>query len=72
MNIEHGNKGFSIAITGTTDRCPIGEEVGNQNLAEGKIPVISCEGPCIRGEIARLAANLVAKEGPYRRCCHGK
>ena len=41
-------------------------------MAEGKIPVLSCEGACIRGEIARLAANLVAKEEPYRRACHGE
>jgi uncharacterized metal-binding protein len=34
--------------------------------------VISCEGACIRGEIARLAAHLVAKEEPYRRSCHGE
>jgi uncharacterized metal-binding protein len=41
-------------------------------MAEGKIPVISCEGGCIRGEIARVAANMVAKDGPYRRGCHGE
>ncbi len=41
-------------------------------MAEGKIPVLSCEGACIRGEIARLAANLVAKEEAYRRGCHGE
>jgi len=63
---------YSIRVTPTKNRCPIGEEVGNHNLSTGKIPVISCEGPCIRGEIARLAANLVAKEEPYRRCCHGE
>jgi len=34
--------------------------------------VLSCEGACIRGEIARLAAHLVAKEEPYRRTCHGE
>ena len=39
---------------------------------QGKIPVLSCEGGCIRGEIARLAANQVAKEEPYHRGCHGE
>jgi uncharacterized metal-binding protein len=72
MNSAHGEESFSLKITETLNRCPIGETVGNQNIAEGKIPVISCEGPCIRGEIARLAANLVAKADPYRRCCHGE
>jgi uncharacterized metal-binding protein len=72
MHSEHTDESFSIKITGTMNVCPIGETVGNQNIAEGKIPVLSCEGPCIRGEIARLAANLVAKEDPFRRCCHGE
>ena len=34
--------------------------------------MLSCEGACIRGEIARLAANMVAKEEPYARGCHGE
>ncbi len=61
---------FEVSKTGKT--CPTGEIVGSRNLEEGKIPVLSCEGACIRGEIARLAANLVAKEEPYRRGCHGE
>lgn len=63
---------FQIDITSTAATCPIGEKVAKYNLAEGKIPVLSCEGACIRGEIARLAANLVAKEEAYRRACHGE
>lgn len=69
---KESNVNFSIKITGTKNKCPIGERVGSQNLAEGKIPVFSCEGACIRGDIARLAANLVAKNDPYRRGCHGE
>lgn len=63
---------FSMVVEGTNGHCAVGESLGNQGLREGKIPVISCEGACIRGEIARLAANLVAKEAPYRRSCHGE
>ncbi len=63
---------FSIEVEGTENRCPIGEAIGNRNMAEGKIPVLSCEGACIRGEIARLAANMVAKEEPFARGCHGE
>jgi len=37
-----------------------------------KIPVISCEGGCFRGEIARVASHMVAKEHPYCRGCHGE
>jgi len=66
------NKMFALEITGTEKVCPIGEKVGSKCRAEGKIPVFSCEGGCIRGEIARLAANMVAKEEPYRRACHGE
>ncbi len=34
--------------------------------------MLSCEGACIRGEIAREAAHLVAKERGYARACHGE
>jgi uncharacterized metal-binding protein len=63
---------FNLEVTGTKRKCPIGEKIGKQNLDGGKIPVISCEGACIRGEIARVAANLIAKEEPYRRGCHAE
>lgn len=63
---------FAVEVENTTDVCPAGETAGNAMLAEGKIPVISCEGGCIRGEIARLAANMVAKEEPFARGCHGE
>jgi len=63
---------FSLEISKTENTCPAGEKVGNRNMEEGKFPVLSCEGSCIRGEIARLAAHLVAKEEPYRRACHGE
>ncbi len=63
---------FTLEITSTEKKCAVGEKVGSRNLQEKKIPVISCEGACIRGEIARLAANLVAKEEGYRRSCHGE
>jgi uncharacterized metal-binding protein len=63
---------ISLNVETTSGICPIGETVGKQNINEGRIPVFSCEGACIRGEIARVAANLVAKEDPYRRGCHGE
>ena len=63
---------FTLDVEATKGKCPIGEIVGKQNLAAGAVPVFSCEGARIRGEIARLAANLVAKEDGYRRGCHGE
>lgn len=63
---------FSLEVEGIKGVCPAGERWAEQQMAEGRIPVFSCEGPCIRGEIARLAANLVAKEKPYARCCHAE
>ena len=70
--MKPGNTDFSITVEGTEGFCPVGEQWGTRNLRERKIPVVSCEGPCIRGEIARLAANMVAKEEPFRRGCHGE
>jgi uncharacterized metal-binding protein len=70
MNKE--NEVFTLEITNTNKKCAVGEKVGSKNLNEEKIPVISCEGACIRGEIARLAANKLAKEEQFRRACHGE
>ncbi len=63
---------FSLNIDGVKGACPAGEKHAQKNIAEGKIPVLSCEGPCIRGEIARLAANIVAEEEPYARSCYAE
>ena len=63
---------FTLQVDGTAGKCPIGEITGKKNMKEQSIPVISCEGACIRGEIARQAANMVAKEDGYRRGCHGE
>jgi uncharacterized metal-binding protein len=57
----------------TRELCPTGEAYAKRQIAEKRIPVLACEGPCIRGEIARLAANLVAREVPaLARACHGE
>lgn len=63
---------FSINVSEVRGLCPAGEIYAKQKIAEKKIPVLSCEGPCIRGEIARLAANIVAEEAPYSRCCYAE
>ncbi len=63
---------FSLNVDGVEGSCPAGEKYAQDRIAEGKIPVFSCEGPCIRGEIARLAANIVAEESAYARSCYAE
>ena len=70
MNYTTSN--FSLDVTGVTGICPAGESWAKQNILDKKIPVLSCEGPCIRGEIARLAANMVAKKESYARSCYAE
>jgi hypothetical protein len=62
----------TLEVEGIRTVCPLGEVVGSKMIAEGKIPVISCEGGCFRGEISRVAAHMVAAEEPYSRGCHGE
>jgi len=66
------NDTFTLEVTNIDKVCSVGEVYGRQCQKEGKIPVFSCEGGCIKGEIARQAANLVAKEEGYARACHGE
>jgi uncharacterized metal-binding protein len=64
---------FSVEVQGVKGSCPAGESYAQQQMAQRTVPVLSCEGPCIRGEIARLAANLVAQEVPaLARACHAE
>jgi uncharacterized metal-binding protein len=43
---------FSLAVEGVKGFCPAGEAFAKRAIADKKIPVLACEGPCIRGEIA--------------------
>ena len=70
--MSESKQNFAIEVEGMKAVCPLGEVVGNKMIAEGNIPVISCEGGCFRGEIARVASHMVAKEEPYSRGCHGE
>lgn len=64
---------FSVDVMGVRGFCPTGEAYARRHMASGSLPVLSCEGACIRGEIARLAANLVAQEVPsLARACHAE
>ena len=63
---------FSIQVDGVKGVCPAGEAWADQNITQKKIPVLSCEGPCIRGDIARRAANIVGKEKTFARACYAE
>lgn len=64
---------FTLDVEEIKGACPAGELHAKQGIADRKTPVFSCEGPCIRGDIARLAANLVAHEVPsMARACHAE
>ena len=64
---------FSVDVQGVTGFCPAGEVFAKEQIANKSTPVFSCEGPCIRGEIARLAANIVAREvSSHARACHAE
>lgn len=70
--MSEARKNFTIEVEVTEKRCPTGERYAQQMIEGKKVPVFSCEGGCIRGEIARLAAGMVAKEESYARCCHAE
>ena len=64
---------FSVDVREVKGLCPAGEAYAKQQIAAGTIPILTCEGPCIRGDIARLAGNLIAKQVPsLARACHGE
>lgn len=64
---------FSLQVQEVKGLCAAGERYAREQIAKKSIPVLSCEGPCIRGEIARLAANFVAQEVPgLARTCHAE
>ena len=64
---------FGITVQGVKGLCRVGETYANEQIAARTIPVLSCEGPCIRGDIARRAADLIVKDVPsLKRACHGE
>ena len=64
---------FSLDVQEVKGLCPAGEMFAKQQLAARTIPVLTCEGPCIRGEIARLAGNFITQDVPsLARACHAE
>jgi len=67
--VEKGTNDFTVKVDGVKAVCPTGEAWAEQQIFQNKIPVLACEGPCVRGDIARRAANFVAQEEPFARAC---
>ena len=64
---------FSVSVQSVKGSCPAGEEYAKEQIAAKTVPVLTCEGPCIRGEIARLAGNMITQDVPsLARCCHAE
>ena len=64
---------FSLKVEGVKGLCPAGEAWAKEQIAKRTTPVFSCEGPCIRGDIARLAANYITQDLPWlARACHAE
>ena len=65
----------TIQVRLTDQRCELGDTYAQKHLTTPpKMAVFSCEGMCLRGEVARRAANLIAHElAPDQtvRVCHG-
>ena len=70
--MEDQTPDFTLDVRGVKGLCPVGEIYAKQQMADGTAPVLSCEGPCIRGDIARRAADLVAQQPSLARACHGE
>ena len=60
---------FTVQVDAVKGVCPAGEAWAEEKILQKKIPVISCEGPCVRGDIARRAANIIGNEEPFGRAC---
>lgn len=63
---------YALDVTKINKVCAAGEIYGRKCKKEGNIPVFSCEGGCIKGEIARQTANIVAQSDGFARACHGE
>jgi uncharacterized metal-binding protein len=66
------SKNFTLQVDGVDGVCPAGEAWAEGNIARRKVPVLACEGPCVRGDIARRAANLVGGTAPFARACYAE
>ncbi len=60
----HSTPDFSLDVEGVNGVCPAGERWAEQQIAESRIPVFSCEGPCIRGDMPGLQPISLPNKSP--------
>ncbi len=65
----------TIQVKLTNQRCELGDAYARKHTTTPpKIAILSCEGVCLRGEVARRTANLIAHQlvpEEVVRICHG-
>jgi uncharacterized metal-binding protein len=71
---QKSNAYETVRIKKTSNVCPMCEDYAKKQASK-PVAVISCEGACLRGEVARRAANLIchslAPEKTVRICLGG-
>jgi uncharacterized metal-binding protein len=71
-NMNPATPTFAIEVETTPALCPVGERYAAEQMRNRTTPVLSCEGPCIRGEIARQAAHMIGRQSGFARACQGE
>lgn len=73
MKDSTGTGDFTLRVSEVSGHCKAGEDWSIGGMRDKRIPVLSCEGPCVKGEIARRAAGLLPRLDPrFKRACHGE
>ena len=71
---QKGREYETVLIEKTINVCPMCEDYAKKQTSK-RVAVMSCEGACLRGEVARQAANLIchslAPEKTVRICLGG-
>ncbi len=71
---QKGDGYETVRIEKTTNVCPMCEDYARKHASK-PVAILSCEGACLRGEVARRAANLIchslAPEKTVRICLGG-
>jgi uncharacterized metal-binding protein len=75
QNDQSGSREYEhISIEKTNNVCPMCEDYAKKQASKAYV-VMSCEGACLRGEVARRAANLIchqlASDKTVRLCLGG-